>query len=382
MAEFKMPQLGADMTAGTLIEWFKKPGDKVSRGDIIAEVDTDKGVIEVEVFVNGVIEKLLIETGEEVPVGTALAIINENGDRAGKVSAAEIETAEKPSKQKRLRVSPSARKLAEKLGVDLENVIGTGHGGRIQRKDVELVAGGKQTKGKTEIPPQKTEPETDRMKRMRQAIAAAMARSKREIPHYYLGTTIDMSRALEWLAEENAKRPVKERVLYSVLLIKAVALALEKMPEFNGVWENDELKLNEKINVGTAISLRQGGLVAPAIRDTNKRSLGDLMKNLRDLVNRTRAGTLRSSELSDSTITVTNLGEQSVETVFGVIYPPQVALVGFGEIYESVSVIEGRIKGCRKINASLSADHRASDGHRGAMFLDAINKLLQEPEKL
>jgi pyruvate dehydrogenase E2 component (dihydrolipoamide acetyltransferase) len=122
--------------------------------------------------------------------------------------------------------------------------------------------------------------------------------------------------------------------------------------------------------------------VAPALPDTNNRSLNDLMKNLRDLVNRTRAGTLRSSELSDSTITVTNLGEQSVETVFGVIYPPQVAIVGFGKIYEDVSVVKGRIKGCYQINASLSADHRVSDGHRGAMFLAAIEKLLQEPEKL
>ena len=381
MAEFKMPQLGADMTAGTLIEWLKGPGDKVSRGDIIAEVDTDKGVIEVEVFADGVIEKLLIETGEEVPVGTSLAIINENGKAVEKVKPAEIKTTNEPE-QKRLHASPLARKLAEKLRVNIADVKGSGHGGRIQRKDVELFAEGKKTEDAKNFNFEKSESKPESFTRMRQAIAAAMARSKREIPHYYLGTKIDMSRALEWLAEENAKRSVKERILYSVLLIKAVALALEKVPEFNGTWENNELKFNEKINVGMSISLRQGGLVAPAIRDTNKRSLGDLMKTLRDLVNRTRAGKLRSSELSDSTITITNLGEQSVETVYGVIYPPQVALVGFGKLYEDVSVIESRIKGCHKINASLSADHRASDGNRGAMFLALIDKILQEPDKL
>lgn len=369
------------MTAGTLIEWLKEPGDSVKRGDIIAEVDTDKGIIEVEVFVDGVLEKLLIEAGAEVPVGTALAIINENGNLAEKVEPTDAPESERPIGEERLRVSPSARKLAEKLGVDLRTVTGSGKGGRIQRKDVELAVQEDQLE-KVESKPEKTKSETERFSRMRRSIAAAMARSKREIPHYYLGTTVDMTRALEWLEEGNSKRSIKNRILYSVLLLKAVALALQEMPEFNGTWENDELQLVKNINIGTAISLRQGGLVAPALHDTNERGLDDLMKNLRDLVNRTRAGTLRSSELSDSTITVTNLGEQSVETVFGVIYPPQVALVGFGKIYEDVSVIEGKMKACQKINASLAADHRASDGHRGARFLASIERLLQEPEKL
>ena len=209
-----------------------------------------------------------------------------------------------------------------------------------------------------------------------------MSRSKREIPHYYLATTIDMTKALEWLEVENAKRTIKDRILYSVLLLKAVALALPDSPELNATWENDRLNLIEQINVGTAISLRHGGLVAPALKDTDKLSLDELMKNLRDLVQRTRAGALRSSELSESTITVTNIGEQGVATVYGVIYPPQVAIVGFGSIYESVSVLDGGIRACRMINATLAADHRASDGHRGSLFLSAIDRLLQEPEKL
>ena len=217
---------------------------------------------------------------------------------------------------------------------------------------------------------------------MRRAIAAAMARSKREIPHYYLGTQIDMSRAMAWLQAENLKRSVNERLLYSVLLLKAVALALREFPELNGFWVDGAFKPGEGIHVGVAISLRLGGLVAPAIHDLDQKSLSEIMVSLRDLVKRVRAGVLRSSEIADATITVTSLGEQGVETVFGVIYPPQVALVGFGKIVERPWA-EGGMVGARPvIMASLSGDHRASDGHRGGLFLAALDRLLQEPEKL
>ena len=398
MAEFKMPILGADMTAGTLIGWLKSVGDPVKRGDIIAEVDTDKGVIEIEVFSDGVLEKFLVEAGEKVPVGATLAIIREDGKTADKIesvksnaeiraSTAPVLTADlqtgKTAETIRIHASPVAKKLAGQLGIDLAEVKGTGPNGRIQREDVELAANASEELKQEPVSVKaETTAEPDRYARMRRAIAAAMARSKREIPHYYLAATIDMSRSLDWLEQENAKYSVKDRILYSVLLIKAVALALKETPELNATWENERLDLKPKINIGVAISLRRGGLISPALFEVDKQTLPDLMKNLRELVRRTRAGTLRSSELSDSTVTLTNLGETGVETVFGVIYPPQVALVGFGKIYESVSVIDGRIKGCFKINATLAADHRASDGHRGSRFLSAVERLLQEPEKL
>lgn len=399
MGEFKMPSLGADMTAGTLISWLKKPGDEVKRGDIIAEVDTDKGVIEVEVFQDGIIERLLVKEDERIPVGKVLAIIKDAAKAAETKPAAEVpkevfdlsptEQAIAPTHKitslpERVRASPVARKLAERLGIDIRGVMGTGPKGRIQREDVERAAKSAvgRVNGTETIQSKKGVPDASRYARMRQAIAAAMARSKREIPHYYLGTTIDMTRALEWLEVENAKRPIKDRILYSVLLIKAVALALRTTPELNATWEDNELHLIENINVGMAISLRQGGLIAPAIKETDKQTLEGLMRHLSNLVQRTRAGTLRSSELSDSTITVTNIGEQGVETVYGVIYPPQVALVGFGRIYEDVSVIEGRMTGSHKINATLAADHRGSDGHRGSLFLSAVDRFLQQPEKL
>ena len=217
---------------------------------------------------------------------------------------------------------------------------------------------------------------------MRKVIAAAMARSKRETPHYYLGTHIDMSRAMAWLQSENLKRPVTERLLYSVLLLKAVALAVHQIPEMNGFWTEGAFKPSEAVHVVVAISLRQGGLIAPAIHDLDKKSLDEIMVNLRDLVKRVRAGVLRSSEIADATITVTSLGEQGVETVFGIIYPPQVALVGFGKIVERPWAANGMVGAKPVMMATLAADHRVSDGHRGGLFLAAVDRLLQEPEKL
>ena len=391
MAEFVMPTLGADMTAGTLLGWMKKPGDEVKRGDIIAEVDTDKGVIEVEVFTSGVIEKLLVEPGSEVPVGTALAVIREEVVEGGTKIAERILPKIEPAipippvspkpivppvpAAPRVRASPAAKKLAAELGIDLATVTGTGPSGRIQREDVERVAASKKAT------PERTA-QAERIARMRRTIGVAMARSKREIPHYYLNTTIDMAAAVTWLAEENLKRPVVDRLLYGVLLIKSVARALSEVPELNSIWKDDAPVPCTNINIGIAISLRQGGLVAPALRNADRQSLDDLMRNFRDLVKRARAGSLRSSELSDSTITLTSLGEQGVETVYGIIYPPQVALVGFGKLVERPWSINGQVVSRPTLIATLSADHRVSDGHRGGLFLSAIDRLLQEPAKL
>lgn len=400
MSDFVMPKLGSDMTAGTLVAWRKKPNDPVRRGDIMAEVDTDKGVIDVEAFSEGILETILVQPGAKVPVGTPLATIRVEGEQEVSVPDGPVKpvivaepapvipaaTPQPPSaaaapgdllsvaELRRLRISPSARLRARELGVDPRNVKGTGRGGAITLEDIEHAA---QKPAAVAM----AEP-LDRTARMRQAIAAAMARSNREIPHYYLSTTIDMHRALSWLGQQNEKRSVVDRLLYGVLLLKAVALALKEVPELNAVWENDHLVLKPEIHVGVAVSLRGGGLIAPALHDVDRMSLEDLMRDLRDLVNRARAGGLRSSELSDPTITVTNLGEQGVQAAFGVIYPPQVAIVGFGKIIEQPWCVDGQIVSRPLLCATLSGDHRASDGHRGGIFLTALDRLLQEPEKL
>lgn len=392
MAEFVMPKLGADMSAGTLTCWQKQVGDVVHRGDIVAEVETEKGNIDVEVFADGTIEKFLIAPGEKVPVGTVLAIIREEGQPTGAPRIDRSATATSPEAAvplperptfvpgrraephavERLAISPSARRLARELGVDPATVHGTGHGSAITREDIERAAASKST----------VKAPADRSARIRQTIAAAMSRSKREIPHYYLSTTIDMHRALEWLSDENARRPVSERILYGALVLKAVALALHEVPELNATWENERVVFKKQIHVGVAIALRQGGLIAPALHDTDQLTLGELMQRMRDLVNRTRAGSLRSSEMSDPTITVTSLGEQGVEAVYGVIYPPQVAMVGAGKIVERPWCVDGQVVPRRVVTVTLSADHRVSDGHRGGIFLAAVDRLLQEPGKL
>ncbi len=391
MAEFVMPTLGADMTEGTLVQWKKRIGDRITKGDIIAEVDTEKAAIEVECHASGIIEQLLAKPGDKVPVGTVMAIIREEGQPAATppqsphivpqpippqpTSTPVATTASSPSPGGRLRISPAARKLAAERGIDPTGLQGTGPEGSITLDDITRALA---SDVKVAAPLTMAE----RQARMRQTIAAAMARSKREIPHYYLSTTIDMSRALAWLTAENQRRPVTERLLASVLFIKAVALALRQVPELNALWKDSDAVTSERVHIGTAISLRQGGLVAPALHDADRATLSDLMQRFQDLVKRARAGSLRSSELSDATITVTSLGEQGVETVFGVIYPPQVALVGFGKVVERPWVADGLVVARPVVTVSLSADHRVSDGHRGGLFLAALDRLLQEPHSL
>ena len=372
-----MPSLGADMTEGTLVQWNVKPGDAIKRGDIIAVVGTEKADIEVEVYQTGTVEKLIAQPGDKLPVGTPIALIHVEGEAP--VEAAPVQPARKAGG--RVRASPMARKLAQDLGVDLEKITGTGPHGVIERHDVEQAA---QTKA-----PEKAEhieagaPDKPVATGMRHAIAMAMARSNREIPHYYLSTQIDMSVALDWLKEFNQKLSIENRVLPAALLLKAVARGLVQVPELNGFWIDDQLKPSPEVHLGVAISLRGGGLMIPAIHAAEQKSPEELMAALRDVITRARSGRLRSSEITEGTITVTNLGDLGVESVFGVIYPPQVALVGFGKIMDRPWAAEHGMLGVRPVlTGTLAADHRATDGHRGAQFLQILDGLLQEPGKL
>jgi pyruvate dehydrogenase E2 component (dihydrolipoamide acetyltransferase) len=391
VTDFVMPKLGADMTEGRVVEWLKQPGDAIARGEVVLVIETDKANVEVESWAAGKLEKILVEPGDAwLPVGTPLAVVATEGpaEAAPPLAAAPAAPVARPAAAaprvaapppgrpagERLHVSPIARRRAEELRLDLAAVTGTGPDGRVTLDDVERAAVAR--------PVARPATPAEKQQRMRDAIAAAMARSKREIPHYYLGTTIDVTRALAWLAEANAQRPVTERLLPGALLIKATALALREVPELNGFWLNGRAERREAIHVGVAISLRGGGLVAPALLDADREPLDALMRGLRDLVQRARAGSLRGAEMTEPTVTVTNLGERGVETVYGVIYPPQLALVGFGAVVERPWVVDGQVLARPVVNATLSADHRASDGHRGAILLEALARLLQQPEKL
>jgi pyruvate dehydrogenase E2 component (dihydrolipoamide acetyltransferase) len=392
MIEFKLPSLGADMEEGKLLEWKVKPGEVVKRGQVVAVVDTSKAAVDVEIWQDGTMFEQVVSIGETVPVGTVLATLLAPGETPEQAALQKREAPPPRAAPKdvtapagmaavaappvttlaaqRKPVSPAARKRARELNLDVDKIAGTGPHGAVTVEDVEKA-------GARPVPPP-----ADRHAEMRKAIAAAMSRSKREIPHYYLSETIPMQRAAEWLARENEKRSVTERILMGALQLKAVALALAKAPELNGFWRDGTFQSATGVHIGVAISIRQGGLIAPAIHEVDKKSLAELMRALSDLVSRARAGSLRSSEMSDPTITVTNLGEQGVEAVFGVIYPPQVALVGFGRLETRPWSENGQLLALPLVTATLSADHRASDGIRGARFLAELRERLQHPEEL
>ncbi|MDI1268498.1 MAG: dihydrolipoamide acetyltransferase family protein [Polaromonas sp.] len=394
MIEFKLPSLGADMDEGTLLSWHVKPGDAVKRGQVVAVVDTSKAAVDVEIWQDGVVAELLVHAGEKVPVGTALATLLAPGEVAAPAGAPapgsgplaapaappqpvtpQVQEAQPTSMTARHPVSPAARKRAKELGLDPDNMKGSGTQGAVTLADIEAAAAGRVTPAPAASTP-------DRQKEMRKAIAAAMSRSKREIPHYYLSDTIPMAAAIAWLQQRNEGVAITGRMLPAVLLLHAVAVALRRVPQLNGFYRDGAFQPSRAVHAGVAISLRGGGLVAPALHDVGDKPLAQLMHELGDLVRRARAGSLRSSEMSDPTITVTNLGDQSVETVFGVIYPPQVALVGFGSLAVRPWVQDGKVCALPLLTATLAADHRASDGHQGALFLAELRDLLQQPQIL
>ncbi len=425
-----MPSLGADMESGTLLEWLVKPGDVVHKGDIVAVIDTDKAAVEIECFDSGTIEEILVPEGQRVPVGTALAMIGTAESEPVAVPP-EPETVP-PSPPKPVAAplaGPLVRKLAKELGVDLSKVRGTGRGNGITRADVRRAA--EPPPAPKAAPPRDRRvtpyarrlakelgvdlaalPMTDspvraadireaaqvpapeastptapvapasRAESMRQATATLMARSKREIPHYYLSSTVDMSAALAWLRDVNRDLPVERRVLPAAVLLAATARAVAKVPALNGFWVDDRFQPSTPVNLGVAVSIRGGGLVTPAIAEAASLSAIEMMDRLRDLVTRARGGRLRAGELTTATITVSNMGDLGVDEVFGVIFPPQVALVGFGKVLDRPWAVDGLLGVRPVVTVTLSADHRATDGHTGGRLLDIIGQLLNKPEEL
>lgn len=400
MIEFKMPSLGADMEDGILRSWRVKPGDSIRRGDIIAEVEVQKGNIDIECFDDGTIVELLIKENEKVPVGSVMAIIQPLNDTTS-TPASEIETTplaappvipeppirkisepELPPKipavaAAEIKASPLAKRLAAENKLNLSDIKGTGEGGVITRDDVEkaLAAGTSQymeSSNKSPLTPAEN---------IRMAVAAAMSKSNREIPHYYLEKKIDITNMTRWLQTTNATRPVQERLLPAAIFLKATAKALQSVPDLNAVWQ-DGLQRKTAIHIGLVVSLKGGGIIVPAIHDTNKKSMDEIMASLNDIIPRARALKLRSSELSDSTITMTNLGEGGADKVLGIIYPPQVAIIGIGAPFNEI-IYNGSTQEERTfVYITLAGDHRATDGLTGSKYLQILNQLLQQPETL
>jgi len=437
MPDFVMPSLGADMDAGTLVAWKKEVGDHVAPGEILAEVETDKGVIAIEAFHAGVLERTLVDVGCRVPVGTKLAFLSEPGvvraDSAAPTAAPKVaatpdaerapsssSTPVRVERASEALATVSARALAHANALDVADMVGSGSHGVVTRSDVlhaldvpvrrritpyarrrarelgvalddlvvsraVVVADDVEQAARTQVSraaPVAASESLPPEQRMRRAIGAAMARSKRDIPHYYVATTIDVDSALSRLAEHNASVPITERVLPAVILLRAATLALRTVPELNALCTGDSAPTIARVDLGVAIALRKGGLVAPPIFDAGDKTPAELMRALDDLVLRARNGRLTASEIRGGTITVTSLGDRGVESLYPIVYPPQVAIVGFGKIVVRPWVVGDAIAPRRVVTATLAADHRFTDGHRGGLYLAAIEAALASPDAL
>lgn len=469
------------MDSGTVVEWCVGPGDRVHRGDVVAAVDTDKAVIDVECFEDGVVGRLLVGTGQKVPVGTPIAEIVPDGERgAGTPPAPRPGAAPQPGAVPRPgaetgpgpgpgtgpgtvpRATPLVRRLADHAGVDLTRVAGTGPGGTVTRADVETVVAGREgTAGDGSAGPEGTagdgpgaepvvasgdrravspyarrlaaergvdtstltpgpdgvvhaagvpvqpvpvpvpgrpgpaapagpgEPAVPAAEgsgagrdRMRDAIAARMTRSAREIPQYHVDATIELGLALDRLHRANRDAPVNRRIVPAALLLRAAAHAARTVPELNGHWVDGNLVAADSVDLGIVVSLRTGGLLVPTVPAADRSSPAELMGALRGVVSRARTGRLRSSDTVPATITVSDLGETGADSVHGVIFPPQVALVGFGAVARRPWA-DGDLVGVRpQVVATVTGDHRATDGVAAGRFLHALDAFLHDEKEL
>lgn len=428
--EVTMPQMGADMTEGTIVKWLKAVGDSVNRGEMIAEIETDKANVELEAFESGTILKFVAEEGEVVPVGEVIALLGEPNEAAPDVDrkppavtpakreiepevkaagpapaaapAATTVSAPAPvpmapaTEDGRIRISPVARKIASDAGLDYTALKGTGPDGRILRKDVEtaISAGsGGQAPATAKPEPATAAASTPAPKpaaaaapigglsKMRQAIARRMTQSKTTAPHYYLTLDIDMTAALEFRSQINANATEEQRVSINDLIVKACAIAIERHPRFNAEFHDTGLTMHERINVCIGIAL-DDGLIAPAVLDCQAKSLGRIAIETKDLINRAKSGHLKADEYSEGTFTITNLGAYGVETLIGIINPPQAAILGVGSVMPKPVVRDNQVVVRQVMKVALSADHRVTDGAEGAVFIKEIQNLLEAPAAL
>jgi pyruvate dehydrogenase E2 component (dihydrolipoamide acetyltransferase) len=388
MIELRMPSFGADMDAARFVQWQVKPGQALKRGDVVAVVETQKGAIDVELWHDGTMARLVAEPGQQIPVGEMLAVLADEGEDWQKLAVAPVEASPEPpappaptpapppastapstaATSRRARVSPVARQRAQALGVDIEALAAQAGERAVTLDDVERAA--------------TTSAAPTHGTAMRAAIGAAMTRSWREIPHYHVGCEIVVEAPLRALEAFNRERPVNERVLFAAVLLRAVAQAAAQTPTLNGRFEGSRFQPAEAVHLGVVTSLRGGGLVVPTVHDAHRLSLTALMTALREVLERARSGQLRSSDLADSTLSVSHLGDLGAESVQGVIYPPQVALVGLGRVALRPAVVDGQVVAARTLHASLAGDHRVSDGLVGSRFLAALAARLAtlEPE--
>jgi len=393
-----MPQMGYDMHEGKVVRWLKKEGDNIARGEVIAEIETDKATVEFEAYTGGVLGKIVASEGVAIPVGELIAVITEPGeavpDHIGAAPTVES-TASVPAEVQvpvptsapmvnsgEVRASPLARRLARERGVDLTTITGTGPGGRIVESDIPEQG----------APPTASSPvasaasttmasENVELSRMRQAIARVTVDSKREAPHFYVAVDVDMTKAMSFRHDINEEVDTEQRVSVNDLIVKASAIAIGRHPKFNSFFKDDHLQMNASINVGIAIALKSG-LIVPGISDCGNMSLVEIATASRDLVSRANSGTLRNEEYSGTTFSVSNLGMFDIDSFTAIIFPPHAAVLAVGTVKEQPVVRDGELAVARIMKATLSTDHRVADGAEAAQFLVEIKKLLENPVSL
>jgi pyruvate dehydrogenase E2 component (dihydrolipoamide acetyltransferase) len=392
-----MPQMGYDMREGTVVRWRKQEGEPISRGEIIAEIETDKATVEMEAFSSGVLGRIVAEEGRTVPVGELIAIITEPGEavpavedmtggraatttpsQAAQPPPAPQQTspaaAPSPAVSGEVRASPIARRLAVEKGIDLAQVTGTGPGGRITESDVlayeeRIEAAATPPDGRVELT------------RMRRAIARVTTQSKREAPHFYVTSEIDMTEAMALRRQLNEALQDGTRVSVNDMIVKAVARVLEKYPNFNASFQEDYLRLNPDLNIGIAIALEEG-LIVPAIPGCQNKSLAEIARASSDLRERAGGGTLRAEEYTGATFSVSNLGMFDVDSFAAIIFPPNAAVLAVGSVKEQPVVRDGQIAIAQIMKATISVDHRVADGAEGAQFLMEVKQYLERPVSL
>ena len=403
-SEVIMPQMGFDMKEGTLVRWIKREGDEVASGEIIAEIETDKAVVEIEAFDSGVLRQTLIDEGTTVPVGEVIAVIagaDEEVAERPSPSAASVKAPAMaapapappppaPAMRGEVKASPLAKREAQKLGIDIAAVPGTGPNGRVTKKDVtDFAAGGAQAPAAPAAAPPTVvsapaagpkRGEVIALSKMRDAIARSMTYSKQHIPHVYLTAVIDMSDAARLRAQLNAALP-DDKISFNDMALKACAMALVKHPLMNASYTEAGIHVKERVNVGMAIAL-ETGLIAPALLDTDTLTLRDVAGATKALAGRARAGKLSADEYTGATFNVTNLGMYGVEEFTAIITPPQAAALAVGAVTPTPVVRDGEVQVADLMRVTLSLDHRVADGAQGAEFLAEVRRLLENPVTL
>ncbi|HWQ68581.1 MAG TPA: dihydrolipoamide acetyltransferase family protein [Patescibacteria group bacterium] len=401
-----MPRLSDTMEEGKILRWLKQEGDRVEGGDIIAEIQTDKADIEMEAFGSGILRKILIGAGESAPVGHLIGVIAEEDENisiplppamgfaaqaatpAGPGASAPVSPTVQAVAAGRVKVSPLAKRLARAQGIDLSTVKGSGPGGRIIRRDLAAViplaaAVGQRAPLITErvaamTPPAPSAEFEDReLSPMRRAIAKRVAQSTATVPHFYLTVEVAMEKAAE-LREAMQVQAPDLKVTFTDIIIRAVVMALRRHPSMNASFMDDRIRVYSQVNIGIAVALEEG-LINPVLRDCGKKGLMQIAREAKNLVERARALKLRSEEYAGATFTVSNLGMYEIEEFTAIINPPEAAILAVGRIQSKPVVVNGDVRIGQRMRMTLSCDHRAVDGATGAIFLQEVKRLLEQP---